>query len=160
MYNFNSFCAKSHLVCVYLILLRILCKKSRCFPGKFTQLAKILHDRWLWRSRQVSTLLGRWSSEAQWRWKHLKEAANSKFLVLLFGGLCAGKVVAWGAMERKIVTNFSKRLQSRGNRVVRGREEKKELALPLQKEAGLEIWISVQEMHEKTQECLYYLKSN
>merc|ERR1712240_46348 len=29
--------------CVNLVLLRILCKKSRCFPGKFTQLAKILH---------------------------------------------------------------------------------------------------------------------
>ena len=45
VYNFNSFSAKSHLVCVNLVLLRILCKKLRCFPGKFTQLAKILHDR-------------------------------------------------------------------------------------------------------------------
>ena len=28
----------------------------RCFPGKFTQLAQILHDRRSWRSRQISTL--------------------------------------------------------------------------------------------------------
>ena len=44
MYNFNSFSAKSHMVCENLVLLRILCMKSRSFPGKFTQLAKILHN--------------------------------------------------------------------------------------------------------------------
>ena len=58
MYNFDSFSTKSHLVCVNLVLLDILCKKWRCFPGKFTQLAKILHDRRSWRSRQISTLVG------------------------------------------------------------------------------------------------------
>ena len=30
--------------------------KSRCFPGKFSQLAKILHDRRSRRSRQISSL--------------------------------------------------------------------------------------------------------
>ena len=34
VYSFNSFSAKSHLVCVSLVVLRILCKKSRCFFGK------------------------------------------------------------------------------------------------------------------------------
>ena len=33
-----------HLVCVNLEVLRKLCEKSRCFLGKFTQLAQILHD--------------------------------------------------------------------------------------------------------------------
>ena len=40
-------------MCVNLVVLCKLCEKSRCFPGKFTQLAQILHDR---RSRQISTL--------------------------------------------------------------------------------------------------------
>ena len=57
MYNLYSCTAKSHLVCANLVVLRILCKKSRCFSGKFTQLAKILHDRRSWRSWQISTLL-------------------------------------------------------------------------------------------------------
>ena len=43
-------------MCVNLVVLRKLCKKSRCFPGEFTQLAQILHDRRSWRSRQISTL--------------------------------------------------------------------------------------------------------
>ena len=53
MQNFYSFSAKIPLVCVNL---RKLCDKLRCFPEKFTQLAQILHDRRLWRSRQISTL--------------------------------------------------------------------------------------------------------
>ena len=44
------------MVCVNLVVLRKLCEESRCFPGKFTQLAQILHDRQLWRSRQISSL--------------------------------------------------------------------------------------------------------
>ena len=43
-------------MCVNLVVLRKLCKKSFCFPGKFTQLAQILHDRRSWQSRQISTL--------------------------------------------------------------------------------------------------------
>ena len=39
--NLNIFRAKSHLVCVDLVVLRKLCKKLRCFPGKFTQLVQI-----------------------------------------------------------------------------------------------------------------------
>ena len=46
------------MVCVKLVLLRILCRKSRCFLGKFTHLKQILHDRRSWRSRQISTLSG------------------------------------------------------------------------------------------------------
>ena len=56
MWNFNSFKLKSHLVCVNLVVLRKLCEKLRCFLWKFTQLARILHDRRSWRSRQISTL--------------------------------------------------------------------------------------------------------
>ena len=41
---------------VNLVVLRKLCEKSRWFPGKFTRLAQILHDRRSWRSRQISTL--------------------------------------------------------------------------------------------------------
>ena len=52
----NSFSAKAHLVCVNLEILRKLCKKMRCFLGKFTRLAQILHDRRSWRSQQISTL--------------------------------------------------------------------------------------------------------
>ena len=55
--NFNSFSAKSHLAGVNLVVLCKLCEKLRCFLGKFTQLAQILHDRWLQRSRQISTLM-------------------------------------------------------------------------------------------------------
>ena len=33
-----------------------ICKKLRCFLEKFTQLTKILHDRWSRRSRQISSL--------------------------------------------------------------------------------------------------------
>ena len=44
-------------MCVNLEVLRKLCEKLRCFLGKVTQLAQILHDRWSWRSRQISTLL-------------------------------------------------------------------------------------------------------
>ena len=43
-------------MCVNLVVLRKLCEKSRCFLGKFTQLAQILHNRRSWRSRQISTL--------------------------------------------------------------------------------------------------------
>ena len=41
-----------------LVVLRKLCEKSRCFLGKFTLLKQILHDRWSWRSRQISSLDG------------------------------------------------------------------------------------------------------
>ena len=40
MYNFNSFSAKSHLMCVNRVLIRILCKKSRCFQGKIYTVGK------------------------------------------------------------------------------------------------------------------------
>ena len=56
MWYLKSFSAKTHSVCVNLEVLRKLYKKLRCFPGKFTQLAQILHDRRSWRSRQISTL--------------------------------------------------------------------------------------------------------
>ena len=56
VWNLNSFSAKSRLVCINLVVLRKLCKKSHCFPRKFTQLAQILHDRRSWRSRQISAL--------------------------------------------------------------------------------------------------------
>ena len=54
--NFNGFSMKSLMLCVNLVLLRKFCMKSRCFLEKFTQIAKILHDRRSWRSRQISTL--------------------------------------------------------------------------------------------------------
>ena len=47
-----------HSVCVNLVVLRKLCEKSCCFPGQFTQLAQILHDRWSWQSQQILTLSG------------------------------------------------------------------------------------------------------
>ena len=43
-------------MCVNLVVLRKLCETSRWFPGKFTQLAQILHDRRSWRLQQISTL--------------------------------------------------------------------------------------------------------
>ena len=49
-----KFSVNSHLVSVNLELLREFCKKRRCFLDKFTQLAKILHDR---RSCKVATNL-------------------------------------------------------------------------------------------------------
>ena len=45
-------------VCVNLAVLHKLCEKSRCFPGKFTQLAQILHDCRSSHSQQISTLDG------------------------------------------------------------------------------------------------------
>ena len=45
---------KLYLVSVNLELLREFCKKRRCFLDKFTQLAKILHDRRSRRSWQIS----------------------------------------------------------------------------------------------------------
>ena len=51
---------KSHLVCAnYKSKSRSstqILRNSRRFPGKFTQLAQILHDRRSWRSRRISTL--------------------------------------------------------------------------------------------------------
>ena len=46
----------SDLVCINLVVLCKYCEKSRCFLGKFTQLAQILHNRRSWRLRQISTL--------------------------------------------------------------------------------------------------------
>ena len=40
-----------------LVVLQKLCETSRWFSWKFTQLSQILHDRRLWQSRQISTLL-------------------------------------------------------------------------------------------------------
>ena len=57
-------------MCVNLEVLRKLCEKSRCFPGKFTQLAQILHDRRSWRSRQISTLIIRAPEIRLW-WSRL-----------------------------------------------------------------------------------------
>ena len=49
-----------------------LLRKKRCFLEKFTQLAQILHDRRLWRSRQISTLCESISQENHqnmfWGW--------------------------------------------------------------------------------------------
>ena len=45
-----TFSVQNHTWCVNLVILRKFCEKSHCFPGKFTQLAQILHDR---RSRQT-----------------------------------------------------------------------------------------------------------
>ena len=43
-------------MCVNLVVLRKICEKSHCSPGKITQFAQILHDRRSQRSRQISTL--------------------------------------------------------------------------------------------------------
>ena len=50
-----TFSVQNHTWCVNLVILRKFCKKSHCFPGKFTQLTQILHDRRSRRSRQIST---------------------------------------------------------------------------------------------------------
>jgi len=54
LFSVNS--VYSHLMSVNLELLRKFCKKRRYFLEKFTQLAKILHDRRSRRSWQISTL--------------------------------------------------------------------------------------------------------
>ena len=43
-------------MCVNLVVVRKLFEKLRCFPGKFTELGQILHDRRSRRSRQISSL--------------------------------------------------------------------------------------------------------
>ena len=45
---------------VNFIFLRKFCKETRCFLEKFTQLEIFLHDRRSWRSRQISSLFGRY----------------------------------------------------------------------------------------------------
>ena len=61
VWYFKSFRKKSYQVCVTLqnlgscYALTQIVQKMRCFLDKFTQLARILHDRRSWRSRQIST---------------------------------------------------------------------------------------------------------
>ena len=53
-------------MCENLEVLLKLCEKSRCFPGKFTKLAQILHDCRSWRSRQTLTLATQSSNTFTW----------------------------------------------------------------------------------------------
>ena len=65
-----DFSAKSHLVCVNLVVLRKLCEKLHCFPGEFTHLEQILQDRWSWRLQQILTLiLTNWVGSLSDQWK-------------------------------------------------------------------------------------------
>ena len=72
------------MVCVNLVLPRILSMKSRCFLGKITQLAKILHNHRSWWSRQISGL-----SSTPWicSFYHLQKLCS----LLCLGPWCFGQ---------------------------------------------------------------------
>ena len=85
---FNSFSAKSDLAGVNLVVLRKLCEKLRCFSGKFTQLAQILHDRRSRRSREISTLCEHWKQLIELDWSSVPI-----FVFALLLAFCACTVV-------------------------------------------------------------------
>ena len=66
---------------INLVVLRKLCEKSRCFPGKFTHLKQILHNHRSWRSRQISTLSSSSIMDTSYThyasWTHLRGLAAS-----------------------------------------------------------------------------------